>query len=217
MARATKESTQEIVHGINDQLNSIFNELSLMAPAYSSQRTQFESDFTRIQRELVLEYTRNPPARLHSPEFLRGYLLGEVVDRATNADLRAAAERLLNPEPVSTRAPPSRSPEPAASVAEREMEPMLISAVTPTTTPRRTSAPTISELRSQGYTNVIDVRFDEENKVYRFACNDPNLDLIGMTRQQLIDYAKENPSALKIFEVNARGYATKEVRPSSLG
>jgi len=215
MARATKESTQEIVHGINDQLNSIFNELSLMAPAYSSQRTQFESDFTRIQRALVLEYTRNPPSKLPSPENLRLHLLGEVVDRATNADLKAAAALLLNPEPVS-RAPPSRSPEPAASVAEREMEPMLISAVTPTTTPRRTSAPTISELRSQGYTNVIDVRFDEENKVYRFACNDPNLDLIGMTRQQLIDYAKENPSALKIFEVNSRGYATKEVRPSSL-
>jgi hypothetical protein len=91
------------------------------------------------------------------------------------------------------------------------------SAVTPTTTPRRTySAPTINQLRNQGYTNILDVRLDEENKVYRFACNDPNIDLVGMTRQQMVDYAKENPGAIRIFEVNERGYATREVRPSSL-
>jgi hypothetical protein len=91
------------------------------------------------------------------------------------------------------------------------------SAVTPATRPRRTySAPTISTLRGQGFGNIIDVRFDEEEKVYRFASNDPNLDLVGMTRQQIIDHAKENPGAIRIFEVDNRGYATREVRPSSL-
>lgn len=220
MARATKESTQEIVHGINDQLNALFTELSAAVPiTTSSQRTQFESDFTRIQRELVLQYTRNPPAHLPSPENLRAHLLGDISDMAKNADLKAAVEGILHPP---AHAPPlRRSPELAASIEEREMQGELRSrempTVTPTTRPRRTaSAPTISELRGQGFTNIIDVRFGEEDKLYRFACNQ-DLDLVGMTRQQLIDYAKENPGSIRIFEVNDRGYATKEVRPSSLG
>jgi hypothetical protein len=124
-------------------------------------------------------------------------------------------------EPVVRELLSGEAPEPTFQLPR----PALISgnettqqpAVTATTRPHRTSSvPSINDLRSHGFTNILDVRFGEEDKVYRFASNDPNLDLVGMTRQQMIDYAKENPSSLRIFEVNERGRATREVRPSSL-
>jgi hypothetical protein len=56
---------------------------------------------------------------------------------------------------------------------------------------------------------------DIGGKIFRFAAKDPGLDLEGSSAEDLMAYAAANPGQMRMFEVNARGYATRELRASS--
>lgn len=224
MARATKESRYvETITQVNAALNRLIEEAASQFPTTGpiqidyKTRQAVSNDLLDAATRIRTYYAEHPPSSVPSREALLQFLLEE----SNNGTVKAVLDRMIHPP-----APPlRRSPELATSIEEREMQGELRSremptqeqpAVTPTTRPRRTSVPTITELRQQGYGNVLGVRVQEEGPFYLFASNDLNLDIVGMTFSQMVEYAKSNPGAMRIFELNERGRATKELRPSSL-
>ena len=129
-------------------------------------------------------------------------LLTDLRQRLTDTRLLAAIDQILSP-PASVPfrvEPPQPEPEQAAPA--------------PAARPaRRYAAPTVAELQRDGFGNLVDTNIG--GTIYRFAAKDSSLDIIGMNTQELMDYAKANPSEMRIFTVNSRGYATRELRPSS--
>ena len=129
-------------------------------------------------------------------------LLADVRQRLTDPKLLAAIDQLLSP-PASVPfrvEPPQPEPEQAAPA--------------PAARPaRRYAAPTIAELQRDGFSNLVDANIG--GTIYRFAARDSTLDITGMSLQEMMDYAKANPSEMRIFSVNSRGYATRELHTNS--
>ncbi|HNT60437.1 MAG TPA: hypothetical protein PKJ97_00480 [Candidatus Bilamarchaeaceae archaeon] len=226
MAVTPKESGYaDAMRRVNDIINSvsmeIYNHFPTTGLAAVDDRTHQEisNDLFATSQKIRAEYARNHPPYVPARE----EVLQRFSEGAESGLVRAAAESILRPQ-----APPlRRSPEAAARYEEREMPGHLRSREMPAqarqgqplqpSVPRRVSSapPSISQLRGQGFTNILDMRIDEET-VLRFASNEPNLDVIGMTYSQLLEYAKNNPGSIRVFSVDERGRATREIRPSSL-
>lgn len=209
----------------NEELNSIRRDIAFSQALGSSVSNELSNAHAALMRDLA----SNPPAEVPDRATLLGWLRNvcpkdstaraavereirrmemEPAERTFSA-LRSAGERLATPlertgRGIASLLPSRRSDEPAEQAA-------------PAGPARRSriSPPSISQLRNQGYSNILDVRVDEET-VLRFASNEPNLDLIGMNYSQMVEYAKNNPGSMRIFAVDDRGRATREMRPSSL-
>jgi len=119
-------------------------------------------------------------------------LLLDLKQRITDPRLIAAIEQLL----------------PSPAVIPSHMERPV-----PARSARRHPEPTIAELRREGFSNLIDTNLG--GTIYRFAARDSSLDMVGMSAQQLIDYAAANPGQMRIFVVDRRGFATRELRTES--
>ncbi|MDD2655924.1 MAG: hypothetical protein PHQ80_04640 [Candidatus ainarchaeum sp.] len=197
------QSRQQDVHSVFESAAGRIMSHPSIASLGANETLALSKKIGELTKQFNYEYSAGPVPSEQTTLFWLGLKL-------TGTPAEQAVRELLS---GAGTGPAFQLPQPALLREEPAQRP----SVTPATRPHRTSSvPTVSGLRRQGYTNILDVRFGEEDKLYRFASNDPNLDLVGMTRQQLIDYAKNNPGAMRIFEVNDRGYATREVRPSAL-
>lgn len=202
---------QETMRGINDELNKCSLDIqgemrgSVLFVLRPDAQDAAKRDLGNAMRKVALHYAQNPPAQMPS----RGELLRFLHDYSTNNDLKYAIERII--DRLEGRAAPP-APIEAVPVPRHEAEIRIEPVARPER--RRPRAPTISELREQGYGNIIDAEIG--GKIYRFAAKDPSLDLVGIGASSLFEYALSHAGEMRVFEVNRRGYATRELSRAAL-
>jgi len=206
------EAYREKINSIGRQLGALVNEIFTRFPSLidDAGRQSAWNELVDKSRELMRYYIdlyrKNPNAPLPTKDTMLaelGIKVGDLGLKSAIGSLRGVGSGTTFQGPVLT---PPRS---LQNVPAREEE----AAPAPAAPARRNAVPTIADLRRDGYANVIDMNIG--GKIFRFAAKDSGFDLSGTSTENLLQYAAANPGQLRMFEVNARGYATRELRASS--
>ena len=206
------------MNGIGRQLGALANEIVSHLPSIMTEAEKQSAwrELAEKTRSLMLYYVglykKNPDAPLptrdtmlselsYGPNKVSSLALKSAIDsmREVRAETTLEVPRLARPRMLEEV--PAREAETPAAPAAQAARPAI------------RAAPTIDELRGLGFGNVIDVNIG--GKIFRFAAKDAGLDLGGTSPENLLQYAAANPGQVRIFEVNARGYATRELRATS--
>jgi hypothetical protein len=205
------ESYRDKMNSISRQLGSLVNEVFYRFPTAidDAGRQSAWNQLVDKSRELMLYYLdlykKNPNAPLPT----RDTMLVELGIKVSDPGLKSAINSLRGVGAGTTfQGPALATPRSLENVPAREE-----AAPAQAAPARRNTVPTIADLRSGGYANIVDM--DIGGKIFRFAAKDPGLDLEGSSAEDLMAYAAANPGQMRMFEVNARGYATRELRASS--
>jgi hypothetical protein len=208
------EAYREKMNSISRQLGALVNEIFSRFPTVidDAGRQSAWNELVDKSRSLMLYYLdfykKNPNAPLPTKDTLLAEL-SSGPNKVSDLGLKSAIDTLRGVRSGTTFQGPALTPPRALEdVPAREAE-----AIAPAAPARRNTTPTIADLQSDGYTNIIDVNLG--GKIFRFAAKDAGLDLEGSTAENLLAYAAANPGQMRMFEVNARGYATMELHASS--
>jgi hypothetical protein len=204
------ESYRDKMNSISRQLGSLVNEIFSRFPTLvdDAGRQSAWNELVDKSRELMLYYLDLYKKNPNAPPPTRDTMLAELGIKVSDLGLKSAIDSIRGVrQGTAFQGPVLTPPRALENVPAREEAPA------PAAPARRNAAPTIADLRSAGYTNMVDMNIG--GKIFRFAAKDPGLDLEGTSAEGLLQYAAANPGQLRMFEVNARGYATRELRASS--
>jgi len=208
------EAYRETMNSISRQLSSLVNEIFSRFPTVidDAGRQSAWNELVDSSRALMIYYLDFYKANPNAPSPTRDTLLAELSagpNKVSDLGLKSAIDSLRGVRSGTTfQGPVLTPPRALENVPAREAE-----AIAPAAPARRNAIPTITDLRSGGYGNIIDVNIG--GKIFRFAAKDAGLDMEGTTPENLLQYAAANPGQMRLFEVNARGYATRELHTSS--
>lgn len=216
------EVYRQAMNYLGRQLATLVNEIFAAFPTIidDAGRQSAWNELVDKSRELMRYYVEFYRENLNAPMPTRDSMLTELSsgpNKVSDVGLKVAIDSLRGIRSGTTFQGPSLTlPHTLEEVPAREAEAPAQEEAPAPRPARRYAAPTIAELateREGRYTNIIDANI--AGKIFRFASNDPSLDVIGMTPEQLLQYALDNPGKIRIFEVNARGYATRELHTDS--
>ena len=207
------ESYREKINSISRQLGSLVNEVFSRFPTIidDAGRLSAWNELVDKSRELMLYYINFYKENPNAPPPTKDTMLTELRVKVSDLGLKSAIDTLRGVGGrTAFQGPQLAQPRALENVPAREAE---APAQAPAARPVVRTAATINELQSAGYTNILDTNI--AGKIFRFASNDPSLDVVGMDPEQLLQYAIDHPEKMRMFEVNSRGYATRELHSSS--
>ena len=207
----------EKMYAISRQLSALVNEIFTRFPTIIDDRGRLSAwnELVDKSRELMAYYMALYKENPSAPPPTKDTMLAELRINVSDLGLKSAIDSLRGVSAgTAFQGPQLAQPRTLENVPAREEAP---APAAPAARPaRRYAAPTIAELateREGRYTNIIDSNI--AGRIFRFASNDPSLDVVGMDPEQLLQYAIDNPEKMRIFEVNSRGYATRELHTDS--
>lgn len=206
------EAYRERMNSISRQLGVLVNEVFSRFPTVidDAGRQSAWNELVDSSRALMLYYLDFYKANPNAPPPTRDTMLAELSagpNKVSDLGLKSAIDSLRGVRGGTTFQGPALTPLRALENIPAREE------TVPAAPARRNAIPTITDLRSDGYGNIIDVNIG--GKIFRFAAKDAGLDVEGTTPENLLQYAAANPGQMRMFEVNARGYATRELHASS--
>jgi len=214
------EAYRETMNSISRQLSSLVNEIFSRFPTVidDAGRQSAWNELVDSSRALMLYYLDFYKANPNAPSPTRDTLLAELSagpNKVSDLGLKSAIASLRGAgRPTAFQAPQLALPHTLEEVPAREEEAPAPAA--PATRPARRSAPTIDELRRQGYNDFIDT--DIGGTIYRFAAKKPGeqdaenpyVPFEQRSLEEMISAAQSGE--MLMFEVNSRGYATKQIK-----
>ncbi len=214
------ESYREKMNSIGRELSALVNEIFSKFPTIIDENGRLSAwnELVDRSRDLMAHYASFYKENLNAPAPTRGTMLAELRVKVSDLGLKSAIDSLRGSGTTTDfQGPRLEMPRTLENIPAREEAAPAPAARAPT--PARRPAPTIDELRRQGYNDFIDTEIG--GTVYRFAGRkpaeqgpeNPYVPFEQRSAEEMISAARSGE--LLMYEVNSRGYATRQIRRDS--